>query len=178
MGERWGEEREEGRGNREGRREGRREKGERRREKGELGAMEVRMARGGFALRYKPQSRCEMRDHKNLECWREARAVNLDVLRVCRDCWKPSAAALFAQLQRAALSVQLNIAEGYTFGNSKTFTHHLSIAFGSAVETVDLIELAMDSGAIEADDGARLLEHARGARRRLVGLLKQRRTFQ
>jgi four helix bundle protein len=119
-----------------------------------------------------------VRDHKNLECWREARAVNLEVLRTCRIQWHPFAAALFAQLQRASLSVRLNIAEGYTFGNSKTFTRHLSIAFGSAVETVDLIELAVDSGTVDTTQGQLLLEHAIASRRLLVGLLKQRRIFQ
>jgi four helix bundle protein len=88
------------------------------------------------------------------------------------------AAALFAQLQRASLSVQLNIAEGYTFGKSKSFTRYLSIAYGSAVETIDLIELAVDSGTIEAADGMQLLEHARASQKLLVGLLRQRRTYQ
>jgi four helix bundle protein len=119
-----------------------------------------------------------MRDHKNLECWKEARAVSLEVLRACRDYWKPTTAPFFTQLQRASLSVHLNIAEGNTFGDSKTFTRHLTIAFGSAVETIDLIELAIESGTIEATRGQRLLEHAHASRKLLIGLLKQRRTFQ
>ena len=45
------------------------------------------------------------------------------------------------QLQRAALSVQLNIAEGYALKSSKRFRNHLDIAYGSAVETSDLLEL-------------------------------------
>jgi hypothetical protein len=54
----------------------------------------------------------------------------------------------------------------------------LTIAFGSAVETIDLIELAIESGTIEATRGQRLLEHAHASRKLLIGLLKQRRTFQ
>ncbi len=34
-----------------------------------------------------------------------------------RSHWKPHASALFDQLQRAALSVQCNIAEGYALGS-------------------------------------------------------------
>jgi four helix bundle protein len=46
------------------------------------------------------------------------------------------------QLQRAALSVQLNIAEGYAFRSSKRFRNHLDIAHASSVETAELLELA------------------------------------
>jgi four helix bundle protein len=63
---------------------------------------------------------------------------------LARDTWKPHAAALFSQLQRASLSVQLNIAEGYAFGESPTYTRHLRIAYGSAVETGELLEVALD----------------------------------
>ena len=62
-----------------------------------------------------------------------------------RTNWKPYAAALFSQLQRASLSVQLNIAEGYAYADSPCFTRHLSIAYGSAVETGDLLEIALEA---------------------------------
>jgi len=51
--------------------------------------------------------------------------------------WQPWASALFAQLQRASLSVELNIAEGYSFGPSRTYTRHFGVAYGSAVEGGD-----------------------------------------
>jgi four helix bundle protein len=92
-----------------------------------------------------------MQDHRSLEAWREARAVTLGVLGLTRSCWTPAAAALLNQLQRASLSVQLNIAEGYTFGESPTFTRHLGIAYGSAVETSELIQLAVDAGVVHAE---------------------------
>ena len=55
-----------------------------------------------------------MRDHKSLLAWQEARKVVQAVFEGSRTCWKPYAAAVFAQLQRACLSVQLNIAEEQT----------------------------------------------------------------
>src|SRR5215216_4389644 len=76
-----------------------------------------------------------MRDHKSLHAWQEARGVVLGVIDLARTAWKPYAAALFSQLQRASLSVQLNIAEGYAYATSPSFTRHLAIAYGSAVET-------------------------------------------
>ena len=84
-----------------------------------------------------------MRNHTTLRAWQEAHAVSIEIIRLCKSAWKPYAAALFSQLQRASLSVQLNIAEGYTFGDSPSFTRHLGIAYGSAVETGELLRLAL-----------------------------------
>jgi four helix bundle protein len=89
-----------------------------------------------------------MRDHRSLHAWQEARAVVLGTMAMARDCWKPYAAALFSQLQRASLSVQLNIAEGYAFGESPTYTRHLRIAYGSAVETGELLEIALEADVV------------------------------
>jgi four helix bundle protein len=118
-----------------------------------------------------------MRDHRSLQAWQEARAVVLGVLKVSRSDWKAYAAALFSQLQRASLSVQLNIAEGYAYANSPTFTRHLSIAYGSAVETGELLEIALDAQVISAGVAKQLLTHNRRSQRLLLGLLKWRRSL-
>src|SRR4026208_1055603 len=92
-----------------------------------------------------------MRDHKSLHAWQEARGVVLGVIDLARTAWKPYAAALFSQLQRASLSVQLNIAEGYAYGSSRSCTRHLNIAYGSAVETGELLEIALDAEVVAAE---------------------------
>jgi four helix bundle protein len=99
------------------------------------------------------------------------------VLEVSRSDWKAYAAALFSQLQRASLSVQLNIAEGYAYANSPTFTRHLSIAYGSAVETGELLEIALEAQVVSAGVAKQLLTHNRRSQRLLLGLLKWRRSF-
>src|SRR5690349_3421867 len=83
-----------------------------------------------------------MRDHKSLVAWQVSNQVAREVLRLSRTRWRPSASALFHQLQRASLSVQLNIAEGYALYGSQRFRYHIRIAYGSAVETTELLELA------------------------------------
>ncbi len=90
-----------------------------------------------------------MRDHTSLRAWQQAHTVSVEVIRLSKSSWKPYAAALFSQLQRSSLSVQLNIAEGYTFGDSPTFTRHLGIAYGSAVETGELLRLAVEAEVME-----------------------------
>jgi four helix bundle protein len=118
-----------------------------------------------------------MRDHTSLHAWQEAHKTSVAVIRLAKFSWKPYAAALFNQLQRASLSVQLNIAEGYTFGDSPTFTRHLGIAYGSAVETGELLQLAVDAEVVDEEPLQELLKRARRTERLLLGLLKQRREF-
>ena len=89
----------------------------------------------------------------------------LGSVELARHCWKPYAAALFSQLQRASLSVQLNIAEGYAFGESPTYPRHLRIAYGSAVETGELLETALKAGVIPLDAGEQLLTRNRRSQR-------------
>src|SRR5688500_4021639 len=117
-----------------------------------------------------------MRDHRSLEAWQEARAVALGTLGIARTSWKPYAAALFSQLQRASLSVQLNIAEGYAYANSPSFTRHLTIAYGSAVETGELLEIALDAEIVPTAVGKQLLIRNQRSQRLLLGLLKWRRS--
>jgi four helix bundle protein len=116
-----------------------------------------------------------MRDHRRLEAWQEARHVTLAVVAISRNHWHPWASALFSQLQRASLSVQLNIAEGSTFGDSANYTRFLGIAYGSAVEAGELLELLMDAQAVPTEEGRALLQHASRSQRLLLGLLKRRR---
>ncbi len=114
-----------------------------------------------------------MRDHRTLEAWKEARIVTLLVLKHTREHWRPWSSALHHQLQRSSLSVQLNIAEGYSYGLSRSYVRFLGIAFGSIVETIEVVELMKDAGALPADAADIILARAVRCRRLLVGILKQ-----
>jgi len=116
-----------------------------------------------------------MRDHTSLKAWQEAHAVTLSVISLARTAWKPYASALFYQLQKASLSVQLNISEGYTFGNSPTFTRHLAVAYGSAVETAELLRLLGEAGILDPDAVAEAQKRNAQCQRLIMGLLKHRR---
>jgi len=112
-----------------------------------------------------------MRDHKSLVAWQVSNQVAREVLRLSRTRWRPSASALFHQLQRASLSVQLNIAEGYALYRSQRFRYHIRIAYGSAVETTELLELAAAERIIPPLESAPLVESAHRSERLLLGLL-------
>jgi four helix bundle protein len=114
-----------------------------------------------------------MRDHKSLKAWIEAHRVVNAVLDFCEGCWRPHARAAFDQLQRASLSVQLNIAEGYARRQPKQFLYHLQVAYGSAVETTELIELLQVRGFIPKESALAAIEGSRQCQQLLLGLIKR-----
>ena len=90
-----------------------------------------------------------MSAHKDLKAWQAAHSVVRLVLHMSRTAWTPHAGAVFTQLQRSALSIQLNIAEGYASGPSPRCRQLLRIAYASAVETEDLLEMLSEEGLIQ-----------------------------
>jgi four helix bundle protein len=88
-----------------------------------------------------------MQDHRSLIAWQRAREVVLDLSRRRDSLWRRETSAMVDQLQRSALSVQLNLAEGYAWRPGLRWQHHLAIAYGSAVETTDLLDLLQELSA-------------------------------
>ena len=80
---------------------------------------------------------------------------------------------MFTQLQRSALSIQLNIAEGFALADLGRFGNHLAVAYGSAVETGDLLELMLEEGILPEDLALGMLGRCRQSERLLLGLLKR-----
>jgi four helix bundle protein len=118
-----------------------------------------------------------MRDHHNLDAWKVAREVTELVISASAHHWKPWASALFSQLQRSSLSVQLNIAEGSTFGRSRNYTRFLGIAYGSAVETGEILEMMVRTNVLPREMGEELQRLSKRSQQLLVGLLKHHRPF-
>ena len=114
-----------------------------------------------------------MRDHKSLIAWQRARTVVDIVLRASQHHWRPAAAPVLSQLQRASLSVQLNIAEGYALRSRKQFRRHLTIAYGSAVETLELLEIAAEHQLMPPPLVSSALGGARECCALLLGLLRR-----
>ncbi|MGE0352120.1 MAG: four helix bundle protein [Gemmatimonadales bacterium] len=110
-----------------------------------------------------------MRDHKSLIAWQRAHEVAAGVTRLVRSRsrWDP----ILSQLQRAAISVQLNIAEGYALRTIPRYRSHLTIALGSAVETLECLELGLETGILARDEVEALLAKANETRALLLGLL-------
>jgi len=92
-----------------------------------------------------------MGTHRNLFAWRRARQLTVEVFQYAGRHWSPAWSAIFDQLRRATLSIQLNIAEGFASGPGARCRYHLRVAYASAVETTELIELLQTLGAADAE---------------------------
>jgi four helix bundle protein len=95
-----------------------------------------------------------MRKYRSLDAWKRARETSLLVLRATDEAYHPRALPLFAQLRRAAVSIEANIVEGYALGTPLQFRRHLRIAIGSAAEAQALVELAAEMGYLPAQPAA------------------------
>ena len=114
-----------------------------------------------------------MRDHRSLLAWQEARWVTGASIQLCRYHWKPYGSAVFDQLQRAAVSAQINIAEGYALAGAKRFHNHLVIAYGSAVEAGDLLRTGKEEDLFPEEISQPAIIHNQNAQSLLLGLLKR-----
>ncbi len=95
---------------------------------------------------------------EDLEVWKEGMllAANIyGVLKSCRDY------GLKDQMQRAAVSIPSNIAEGFERNTNKDFIHFLYIAKGSCSELRTQLYLAKEIGIISGEISEELLKTTR-----------------
>jgi len=113
-----------------------------------------------------------MRDHTSLKAWQSARDVAVASVTLSRHHWKPWAAATYDQLQRASLSVRLNIAEGYALRSPGRTRQLWLTAYGSAVETVECLVMLHEVEAAPEQILTPLIDAARQGSRLVLGLVR------
>lgn len=91
----------------------------------------------------------ELHPHEKLDAWREA-------IQLVKECYRSAAAfpadqryGLVSQIQRAAVSVPANLAEGAARATSAETRHFYSIARASLVELDTLITVAAELGFLD-----------------------------
>jgi len=71
---------------------------------------------------------------EDLKVWKEAVEIAVDIYSVCKEGKLKTDFGTKDQLQRAAMSISNNIAEGYEYDNTADFIRFLKYAKGSAGE--------------------------------------------
>ena len=84
----------------------------------------------------------EIQSYRDLQVWQRAMDLAVECYELSSIFPKSETYGLASQLQRAAVSVPANIAEGRARQQSGEFLQHLSIAYGSLAEVETLIEIA------------------------------------
>ncbi|MCE5269169.1 MAG: four helix bundle protein [Planctomycetaceae bacterium] len=108
--------------------------------------------------------------YRQLIAWQKAMDLVEAVYRTTNSFPKTEVYGLASQLQRAAVSVPSNIAEGQGRSTTRDFLHFLSIAQGSLMEVETQATIAKRLGYIEEPVESSLLEAAAEVGRLLNGL--------
>jgi len=108
---------------------------------------------------------------RELEVWKEAKQIALAVYELTERFPDREKFGLISQIQRAAISVASNIAEGSGRQHKKEFIHFLHLARGSLFELLTQIEISTELGLINEDDFDDLNERCVTLTKRLNSLI-------
>ena len=92
-----------------------------------------------------------MHNLKELNIWKKAIDLTVDVYSITRDFPNDEKFGLVSQLRRAVVSISSNIAEGAGRNSDKEFIHFLGIANGSSFEVQTQIIIANRLGFINKE---------------------------
>ena len=112
------------------------------------------------------------RRFEDIEAWQLGRELTRQVYGVTRHGEFARDFGLKDQIQRAAVSVTSNIAEGFERRSRKEFVRFLLIAKGSVGEVRSQLYAALDLGYIDQDDFGALYDLAVQISRKLAALVR------
>lgn len=107
---------------------------------------------------------------RDLKVWQVSLCLAEEVYRLSAQFPKHETYGLVSQMQRAAVSVPSNIAEGQARNSSKEFYHFLGIARGSLAELETQLVLAQRLGYLGGEQASPVLEMAEEVGKMLKGL--------
>ena len=115
-----------------------------------------------------------MKSYKDLKVYEKSyKASKAIYLNIASKFPKEEKYGLISQIQRAALSIPMNIAEGYGKGDTKKeLLRYMYMARGSVNEVLVLLEFAKDIGYIRAEEQRGASEAYEGIGRMLTGFIK------
>jgi four helix bundle protein len=102
--------------------------------------------------------------------WRKARVMTGEIYKITEHGKFARDFGLRDQIQRAAVSVMSNIAEGFERGRASEFHQFLSIAKASCAEVRSQLYIALDVGYLTQEEFNQLMEKATETRRIIRGL--------
>ena len=112
------------------------------------------------------------KSYRDLEVWQKAMELVVECYQITKSFPKNEVFGLAGQLQRAAVSVPANIAEGRARQHTKEFLQSLSIAYGSLAELETHIDIAKRLGYIRVETAVEMIDKTSTIGRMLNGLRK------
>ena len=109
--------------------------------------------------------------YRDLVVWQKAMDLLVECYRACDRFPKAEMFGLCSQLQRSAVSVPANIAEGHGRHSTREYLQHLRIAHGSLVEAETHIAIAERLQYLEVETAQRLQDRSAEIGRMINGLI-------
>ena len=106
---------------------------------------------------------------ENLDVWNDARFFVVDIYRMM---YNVRDYGFKDQIQRAAVSIMNNIAEGFDSGSDEQFIRYLNIAKGSSSEVKSMLYLCEDLGYCTAEKKELLLTQQASIASQLSSFIK------
>ncbi|MFC1813884.1 four helix bundle protein [Thermodesulfobacteriota bacterium] len=113
-----------------------------------------------------------IRSYRDLEVWQKSMDLVVVCYQITRKFPRNEIYGLVSQLQRAAVSIPANIAEGRHRQHSKEFLQHLSFAYGSLAELETHILIAERLNYINKSKSEKILGKTAEIGRMINGLKK------
>jgi four helix bundle protein len=114
-----------------------------------------------------------MGDYRKLQVYERSYEKAKEIYVIANRFPKDEQYGLVSQIKRAAMSIPLNIAEGYgKQDGTKELLRYLRMARGSCAEVSVLIDFARDFGFMTKEEGERLQRGYEEIGKMLTGLLK------
>jgi len=95
--------------------------------------------------------------HQKLIVWKVADELAKEIYKITVKFPKDELYGITSQLRRAALSIVLNIIEGYSRNNKNEFRQFLRISLGSLAETGYLLEFSFGQNYLLKEDFEKLI---------------------
>ncbi len=111
-------------------------------------------------------------NYKDLRIWQSSFNLSIEILKITKKFPKDERFNLVSQLNRAAISIPSNIAEGHGRGSQRDFHRFCSIAKGSANEVETQVLIANQMGYINAAESTHLIHQIESVLRQLIAFQK------
>jgi four helix bundle protein len=114
-----------------------------------------------------------VKSYRDLQVWQKAIALVVESYRVAKLLPRTENYGLIGQIQRAAVSVPANIAEGHGREHLGDYLRHLSFANGSLMELETHFLIAVELGYVTREQSATLMSMTSEVGRMLNGLTRK-----
>ena len=113
-----------------------------------------------------------IKSFKDLDAWKKAHSLRIRVLKLLVNFPQIYQFGLCSQLQRSAISVGSNIAEGFGRSSVKEKINFLNFSKGSIVEVQDQLVVCVDLGLITKEEFVELSELSIEVHKLINGMMR------